>query len=114
MSERYRKLLSTTLLCGSMILTGSNAWADDTSFIVRSYKVSYAELNLSNEPGVEELYGRIRRAARRVCNRGQRVTLSTVVQERECRADAIADAVAQVKNARLAAHHREKAQSNQG
>jgi UrcA family protein len=114
MSAQYRKFLSTTLLCGSMILTAMNGWADDTSRTAHSHKVSYAGLNLSNNQDVEELYERIRRAARSVCDRGQVLTLRNMMEARECRAGAIANAVAQIRSANLAAHHSEKAQSNAG
>lgn len=110
MSDPYTKFLSTMLLCGSMILTATNACADDA----RSQKVSYAELNLSSKQGVEKLYEKIRRAAREVCDHGQKMTLRKAMQARECRVEAIANAVAQIKSARLAAHHREEAQANEG
>ena len=44
-------------------LVASNASASD----VRSETVKFADLNVSTQPGVEALYGRIHAAARRVC-----------------------------------------------
>lgn len=114
MAARYTRFLSMTLLCGSMVLCASAGLADDAGRTARSHIVSSAGLNLSEDQGVQALYERIRRAARQVCERGQRLTLSNVIEERECRAEAITHAVAQIKDAKLAAHHREMAQSHGG
>jgi UrcA family protein len=72
-----------------------------------SQKVYYGDLKLDSASGVEALYGRIKSAARTVCNE----SVSDLefpearVQWQECFKDSIARAIAQVNNERLTALH---------
>jgi UrcA family protein len=70
---------------------------------IPSMKVSYSALDLATDEGARNLYGRIAKAARAVCpDEGVR-DLNTFAFARTCQAEAIARAVRDVRNPRLAA-----------
>lgn len=93
-------------LCSGVVCT---ATADNPFFATQSVKVRFADLNLAHAEGIEELYRRIRRAARTVCAvqaapsdwRSKRAV-------KECEQLAIANAVDAVNNELLTAMHRQK------
>jgi UrcA family protein len=62
-----------------------NAHADDQ---VRSESVKFADLNLGSPADVEALYGRIRAAARRVCDQpaGEQVDIRACMRKAESEA----------------------------
>jgi UrcA family protein len=70
--------------------------------------IDYADLDLATSAGVDTLYHRIVQAARRVCPQSGPTSLATKSRIRECRAAAVAEAVARINDPRLAAVHAEQ------
>jgi UrcA family protein len=97
----------------SMVLLSGSALAGGSDDLPRAH-VSYADLNIHNQAGVEELFRRIRVAANSVCN-GQGVDsrqLSEVARYRACIAQAMDGAVAEAHLPMLTAYYRAKRTSN--
>jgi UrcA family protein len=68
-----------------------------------SLTVRYADLNMATEEGANQLYSRISKAARAVCERDDLRDLSTFAASKACESAAIARAVTDVHSPRLAA-----------
>jgi UrcA family protein len=73
-------------------------------------RVYYYQRDLSSEPGIRSLYRRIVNAAEEVCPGSDSRYLDEVAARKECERRAIARAIAQIGNGRLAyvaqiAHH---------
>ena len=69
--------------------------------------VSFADLNLQNEAGLQVLYKRLQRATSKVCG-GTLIYISGTVrrlQARECYRETLAEAVGKVDNASLTRIH---------
>jgi UrcA family protein len=92
-------MLVGCVLATAASLTQAAAPAGD----VPSITVKFADLNLSTEEGTNRLYSRITTAARAVCERGDARDLSAFAASRACESAAIARAVSDVHNPRLAA-----------
>jgi UrcA family protein len=75
------------------------ARADD----VRSVAVKYTERDLATEQGTLALYRRIAIAARLVCDAGDLADMHRVAAAKVCRQQAVAKAVQDVNNPKLAA-----------
>jgi UrcA family protein len=67
--------------------------------------VNYADLNLESPAGIDKLYARLRTAARQVCGSAERSDLAASMYVAECRAKAVAQAVAKIDNPALTARH---------
>jgi UrcA family protein len=97
------------LLLGSIAgAMAANAGTEDPDLDVPSVVVKYADLSLESDAGVRELYRRITFAAQRVCPTPSIGELRLMRQAAECRDQAVARAIRQVDNSRLAAlyaHH---------
>lgn len=73
-----------------------------------SIKVSYAELDLSKPAGAQELYRRIKRAAKAVCGSSfSTADLRRSLNQKKCYESAIDDAVSRVDRPVLSALHKE-------
>jgi len=84
---------------------GASAWAAETT-AAPSVRVSYSDLDLSRDAGVERLYGRLRQAANHVCETGAGSRDLRVSALREaCAKRALDGAVASVHSTRLSARH---------
>jgi UrcA family protein len=102
-----------TTLARSLALAGalaalaftSVASAASPSDSVPSIRVRYDDLNLTTASGVASLYSRISRAADAVCPRADIRDLRGMDYRNQCRADAVARAVSEVNNAKLAMLH---------
>ena len=99
---------STDLLRASAALTaclivGASAYAAAPADPSPSVQVSYHDLNLATEQGTQALYARIVSAAHKVCAARDIRILAEVAAARVCAAQAIAQAVRDVNNPRLAA-----------
>ncbi len=71
----------------------------------QSITIQYTASELANEEGLDNLYGQIKRAARKVCGpTGLREAggLSTAARNRECFEEAVSAAVSQVGSEQLA------------
>jgi len=67
--------------------------------------VSYNLLDLSTDNGTRTLYARIKSAARAVCPTYDSRDLAAFAESRQCQREAVARAITQIGNARLAAVH---------
>lgn len=112
-STSLKRSLQAALLA-AVSCVASVAVADDPAER-KSITVHYGDLNLSNEAGVEQLYGRIRAAARSVCRSPREVVSLQVMQQRkQCANAAVAAAVKQVNNGILTAMHGSKSSRRLG
>jgi len=84
-------------------LTGNLASATTVRGGVNQAVVHYSDLDLSCPEDARRLYGRIRIAARDVCQNFRGPDLQRLRVYKQCRAKAVADAVAQVRSPQLAA-----------
>ncbi|WP_166036968.1 UrcA family protein [Sphingosinicella sp. YJ22] len=77
-----RTIVPVAILSAAIFFTASNAQAQSTHV---SEPVSYADLNLRTPSGQAALDGRIRAAARRICQvSGQNSDLGEWVRQRRC------------------------------
>jgi len=97
MKHLATSLIGTVTLCAVAPAAFAAALPDD----VRRQVVSYADLDLARPAGAQELYHRIRRAARDVCE----TSYDRLGHERHCIAQAIARAVAEVGGPLLTTRH---------
>lgn len=81
------------------------ASAAQTSDEIPQTAVYYSMLDLSTDQGTHALYRRLVSAARAVCPGYDSRDLAAVAQSRACQRDAVARAVVQIGNARLASVH---------
>ncbi len=74
---------------------------------IEKVTVSYADLNLQNEAGVQALYGRLQRASNEVCNATSVQIIGTIgrLQVRNCYLETLAQAVDKVDNDNLTRIH---------
>ena len=71
-----------------------------------SIAVSFADLNLANPEGLDDLYRRIKSAARKVCGvRNMKVSLDVMRRNQECVSWATDEIIGKVDNVRLTALH---------
>lgn len=75
--------------------------SSDSENIVRSLTVDYEDLRLEADAGVNALYTRLEKAAKRVCGRADSRNLAAQRDMRQCRADALHEAVTAIDDARL-------------
>ncbi len=103
-SQRYLSTIAVALLT----LGGGlgQAAAETTTANTRSTAVRYGELDLSDAAAVEALYARLAAAAEGVCGVHDLRDLRARRDWRACYEAALADAVARLPNAGLAAKHR--------
>jgi UrcA family protein len=94
-------LLMVGSLVGVLGLGAASAATPDRD--VATVVVKYSELNLSTDAGVHELYRRIMHAARQVCPDESIKDLRVHQQIAVCRDQAVARAIQQIDNSRLAA-----------
>jgi len=91
-------------LVGCTLLAGAAAAAPAP----RTVKVSYADLDLGTDGGVEALYQRLRTAARAACNPSDTLDGRSQGSFEVCKAEALERAVARIGNASLTARLRGK------
>ena len=91
------------IACG--VALTSPAMADQSNGEPRTKVVSYADLNVSSEPGAQILYGRLRMAATQVCATFRGASLREKPNWRECFNQALARAVGKIDEPELTAYH---------
>ena len=99
-------LLHTALAaiaCGIALTTPATAEQSDGEPLMKV--VSYADLNLSGEPGARVLYGRLWKAAGQVCAPFRGDTIREKTNWRECFNRALARSVAQIDEPVLTAYY---------
>ena len=94
---------SAALIACLMVGASATAYAAAPADPSPSVRVSYHDLDLATEQGTQALYARIVLAARRVCEVSDIRKLAEVAAANACREQAIARAVRDVNNPRLAA-----------
>jgi UrcA family protein len=87
-------------LAGVMAAGAATSYDDPPSVVVK-----YSDLALATDSGVNQLYRRIMSAARQVCPDSSIRDLGMQRQVEACRNQAVAKAVRQIDNSRLAALH---------
>ena len=92
-----------SLTCGSL---GVSAETVERDVNIANVTVRYADLDLNTAAGVEELYARLRSAARSVCNVGERRSLAEAMAAKSCYHQVLGTAVEGTKSPSLAALHR--------
>jgi UrcA family protein len=95
-------LLVLGSLAGIIAAGAASAAGDDSD--VPSIVVKYSEQSLATDDGAYALYRRITAAAKRVCPDASK-DLSRLVIAQQCRDEAVARAIRQIDNSRLAALH---------
>jgi UrcA family protein len=95
------------LVLGSLagIMAAGSAGAASLDSDVPSVVVKYSDQSLATDEGVHALYRRITHAAEQVCPDASTRDLSRLVRVSQCRDQAIARAIRQIGNSRLAALH---------
>jgi UrcA family protein len=95
------------LLLGSLagITAAGAAGAASLDSDVPSVVVKYSEQSLATDEGVYALYRQIKNAAKEVCPAEQTRDLKRQSLIQECRNQAVARAIRQIDNSRLAALH---------
>jgi UrcA family protein len=83
------------------VASAANPATDDVPKVV----VKYSAQSLATDEGVHALYRRITKAAEQVCPEASIRALSAMAQVQQCRNEAIARAIRQIDNSRLAALH---------
>jgi UrcA family protein len=96
-------LLLLGSLAGIMAAGGASAARLDSDGL--SIVVKYSEQSLATDDGVSALYRRITAAAKQVCPDAGTRDWGLQAQVDRCRNDAIARAIRQIDNSRLAALH---------
>jgi UrcA family protein len=95
------------LIGASFFITGP-AHGSQPGVVEASLSVSLADLNLSNDAGVEALYRRLQRAARQVCgpqNLRDSGSLQALKSNRQCANTSLDRAVAEIGEEALARLH---------
>jgi UrcA family protein len=107
MNPWFRSLavLATTL--GVLAAVPSYAAPPQPQPQILTRKVRFADLNLSSPEGNAALYDRLSAAAHRVCDDTDDWFLNTTSDARQCRSEAIAGAVSQIKSPMLTALYQE-------
>lgn len=75
---------------------------------IANVTVRYADLDLNTSAGAEELYARLRTAARRVCNVAEARALGDAMRSKACYQQVLGAAVTNVKSPTVDALHRAK------
>jgi UrcA family protein len=98
MSRNFIGLIALSLV-GFTLLAGAVAAGPAP----RTIKLSYADLDLGTDDGVDALYQRLREAALAACNPSDTIDGRSQVSFEVCKVEALKRAVAQIGNGRLTA-----------
>jgi len=96
----HRSLALAGALAAALCAPGAFAAAQTDN--VPTLTVRYSDLNLASSEGVDALYRRIANAASKVCPDTGIRDLTSLAAARQCQVEAIARAVQQVNNPKLA------------
>jgi UrcA family protein len=108
---------ATTVLCRRVLMTGAVALLGVTFTIApahadparRQATVQFGDLNLATDAGSTSLYHRLRAASIAVCGNPAARDLGASARARDCREQAMGDAVAAVQSSRFSAWYAAKA-----
>jgi len=99
-----RKLHKLTIAMIAFTIAGT-ALASDPATDAPTVRVEYGDLNMNTRAGAEALHQRLRVAARSVCPDTTSRNLRTSIAGRQCVADAVNRAVADIAQPQLALVH---------
>ena len=110
MKSQFNRLALWSVLLGAFTL--NTALADNPAtheVMTGNIVVSFADLNLANPTGLDNLYLRVRHAADKVCGvENMKVSLDITRKNRFCVSSAIDHAIGEINDARLTALHQAK------
>jgi len=98
----FRRTLALVGACAAMAAAPMSFAAPQGAAAVPSVAVNYTDLNLASSAGVDALYHRISVAARAVCPNPDIRELAALSAAESCRVEAVARAVREVNNPKLA------------
>jgi len=107
-SRALTSLAVGTLATAALLASPTIATAAQPDVSVLQAKVYYSFKDLATDQGTRALYARITSAARSVCPGYDSQDLGTYADSRACQRQAVARAIRQIGNARLAAVHSHK------
>jgi len=94
----------------ALIAAGLGGWLLASTALAaadgRAIRVSYSDLDLSKDAGIERLYARLRSAADEACGRVDIRELAALGRQRLCARDALDRAVEDAHSPRLTARHK--------
>jgi len=99
-----RRSLAVAGAFAALTMTTTSFAASQTD-MTPSVAVSYGDLNLSTDAGAKALYQRISKAARQVCPDVYSRDLRMASAAKQCQLAAVAEAVREVNNSKLAMVH---------
>jgi UrcA family protein len=108
--ENVMRNLISPVLVGCVLtasLLSATANAADRIGAQPHVLVQYADLDLTNAKGVEVLYGRIEKAAQRLCTDSGFRRVDERVREQQCVSRTMSDTVTKIRNDRLAALYKQ-------
>lgn len=94
------------VLAGAVAIAGLSLLSGAAS--AESLTVKFEDLNLASEQGVATLYSRLQAASRAVCRDFDGQQLRQKAERRQCYAEALSGAVAQVNHSSITALHMAK------
>jgi UrcA family protein len=104
-SRAFTALAALGVITTATLLAPTLASAAQPAADVPQTAVNYSARDLASDQGTHALYQRIKRAAQAVCPAYDARDLEAFAASRECQQQAVADAIHQIGNARLAAVH---------
>src|SRR5215510_4148232 len=110
MNTRKIFISSSALLATALLLAAGNAGAADRTATSADIAVKFSDVQLNNEADAEQLYKKLRSAAKSVCddNAGGHRTLEVRNRAEKCVNQVLADAVKKVDQPLLTALHATK------
>jgi UrcA family protein len=100
-----QKLLTLALVTTFAVPAISTAATMNTDRNVNPVTVSFADLNLTQDKGVETLYGRLKAGAKQSCGTVSARQLNLFRSNKECLKTALTDAVESINNEKLSELH---------
>ena len=108
--SRRISLTSSAFLAGALLLATGTAGAADRTATSADIAVRFSDTQLNSEADAEQLYKKLRSAARAVCddNAGGHRTLEVRTRAEKCVNQVLADAVRKIDKPLLTALHESK------
>jgi UrcA family protein len=100
-----QKLLTLTLITAFAAPAISTAATINSDRNTNPVTVSFADLNLSHDKGVETLYSRLKAGAKQSCGTVSARQLNLFKSSKQCAKSAVADAVKSIDNEKLTQLH---------
>jgi UrcA family protein len=101
--------MKTSLLIAIGLTVAAPVLARTDNVDIRTAHVRFADLNQRSPEGVAALYERLNAAARRVCEKSDDLALGLDNEARQCRVNALGQAVAQINNPMLTGLYQDNA-----